>query len=79
MSDYCSGCRYEVKEKAGPLACPFNYLYWDFLDRHREKLKENPRLGHVYRSLERMGADRRREIGRDARRFLAALNGPEQS
>ena len=32
MSDYCGGCRYDVKARGGPDACPFNPLYWDFLD-----------------------------------------------
>ncbi|GLR69003.1 deoxyribodipyrimidine photo-lyase [Acidocella aquatica] len=25
MSDFCSGCHYDVKQKTGPDACPFNY------------------------------------------------------
>ncbi|MGL6133698.1 MAG: cryptochrome/photolyase family protein, partial [Prochlorococcaceae cyanobacterium] len=38
MSSYCKGCRYNVKQRTGPDACPFNALYWDFLARHREQL-----------------------------------------
>ena len=26
MSDFCRGCAYDVKQKTGPQACPFNYL-----------------------------------------------------
>jgi deoxyribodipyrimidine photolyase-related protein len=33
MSDYHKGCAYDVKMRTGPKACPFNYLYWDFLMR----------------------------------------------
>jgi deoxyribodipyrimidine photolyase-related protein len=73
MSDYCSSCRYKVKEKTGPEACPFNYLYWDFLDRHRDKLGGNPRLGQVYRTWDRMDEDRKREARKDARHFLDVL------
>jgi deoxyribodipyrimidine photolyase-related protein len=73
MSDYCSFCRYKVKEKTGPEACPFNYLYWDFLDRHRDKLGGNPRLGQVYRTWDRMDEDRKREARKDARHFLDVL------
>ncbi|MEM7614457.1 MAG: cryptochrome/photolyase family protein, partial [Pseudomonadota bacterium] len=36
MSDYCGGCAYKVSQKRGEGACPFNPLYWDFLDRNRE-------------------------------------------
>jgi deoxyribodipyrimidine photolyase-related protein len=70
MSDYCSSCRYKVKEKQGPDACPFNYLYWDFLARNRERLGDNPRLGPVYRTWDRMSEDRKKSVREDAARFL---------
>ena len=34
MSDYCQSCYYDVKQKSGAKACPFNYLYWDFFIRN---------------------------------------------
>jgi len=58
MSDYCSGCRYDVKAKTGTDACPFNPLYWDFLVRNRARLDGNPRMGPMYRTWNRMGEDR---------------------
>ncbi len=73
MSDYCSACAYKVKEKNGPEACPFNYLYWDFLDRHRDKLAGNPRLGQVYRTWDRMDPARHEAVRADAERFLEQL------
>jgi len=73
MSDYCVSCRYNVKIKNGIEACPFNYLYWNFLDRHRDKLGENPRLRQVFRTWEKMDPDRRRAVRRDARKFLSGL------
>ena len=54
MSDYCGQCAYDVKDRLGEKACPFNALYWDFLARHRETLAKNPRMAMPYRSLERM-------------------------
>ncbi|MBL55435.1 MAG: cryptochrome/photolyase family protein [SAR116 cluster bacterium] len=74
MSDYCSSCRYKVKQKNGPDACPFNYLYWDFLIRHREKLNKNPRLGMIYRTLDKMGEDKQNTIRHDAALFLDKLS-----
>ncbi len=56
MSDYCKGCHYNKKERLGPNACPFNALYWDFFQRHEVKMKNNPRIGMVYRQLEKMDA-----------------------
>ena len=34
MSDYCQGCRFDPKQKTGLDACPYNYLYWRFIDEH---------------------------------------------
>lgn len=54
MSDYCQGCPYNPKEKLGAKACPMNSLYWDFFARHRSILGNNPRLGIVYKQLDKM-------------------------
>ncbi|WP_416898943.1 MAG: cryptochrome/photolyase family protein [Minwuia sp.] len=69
MSDYCGGCHYSVSRKTGPDACPFNYLYWDFLDRKRDRLGGNRRLSNMYATWDRMDGERRDEIRRDAARF----------
>ena len=74
MSDYCSSCRYKVKLKNGPDACPFNYLYWDFLLRNREKLNRNPRLGMIYRTLDKMDEEKLELIKNDAAVFLGNLS-----
>ncbi len=73
MSNYCSECKYNVKEKTGEGACPFNSLYWHFLDRNSHKLKGNPRLGPVYRTWERMNEDKQQEYLKSAENFLATL------
>ena len=76
MSNYCKNCRYKVTEKSGEDACPFNYLYWDFLDRHREKLGNNPRLGMIYRTFDKMAPEKQAGVNADAGRFLAGLDKP---
>ena len=73
MSDYCRSCRYSVKQKTGDGACPFNSLYWDFLDRNAEKLSNNPRLGPVYRTWARMAEDKRQAYRDTAQAFLNEL------
>jgi len=45
MSNYCSSCKYDVKQRIGPKACPFNSLYWHFIDRNKDILKGNNRMG----------------------------------
>ena len=73
MSNYCKHCHYKVSQKNGVTACPFNYLYWDFLIRNRSKLKDNARLGMMYRSLDRMDASKIAAVQHDADRFLTML------
>ena len=73
MSDYCGTCRFDVKAKTGPTACPFNYLYWDFLARNRAHLAGNRRLAYPYATLARFTAEQRAAIAASARQFLATL------
>lgn len=73
MSDYCHSCRYKVQQKTGEDACPFNPLYWHFLERNGDKLRGNPRLGQVYRTWEKMSDEKRADYLDSAERFLEKL------
>jgi len=73
MSDYCAGCRFDVKQKTGPDACPFNPLYWDFLLRNEAVLRGNPRLGQVFRTWDKMASERQAEYRSSAEVILEAL------
>ena len=77
MSDYCAGCRYDVKQRAGPNACPFNFLYWDFIARHQERFAPNPRMALITKSLGRIPADELVEIRSQAARFLDRVCPPK--
>jgi deoxyribodipyrimidine photolyase-related protein len=57
MSNYCQHCRYNYRQAVGETACPFTTLYWDFLDRHAEKLKTNGRMNFQLKNLERRRRD----------------------
>ena len=74
MSDYCKGCAYDVKAKTGETACPFNLLYWHFLDRHRDRFARNPRMANAYRVWERMEKTHRDRVLGDAEAFLRRLD-----
>lgn len=74
MSNYCKNCHYSVTQKTGNNACPFNYLYWNFLDRNREKLKNNPRLALIYKTLEQMDVEKLKAIRADTKTFLSDLD-----
>lgn len=74
MSDYCGSCAYRVQDKTGENACPFNLLYWHFLDRHRERFAGNPRMRTMYRMWDRMDAARCRTVLADAGNWLDRLD-----
>lgn len=73
MSNYCAGCKYKVAKKNGPEACPFNYLYWDFFIRNKDKVKGNPRLNNTYGTLGKMDEEKIQAIQDDAKRFFKAI------
>ena len=78
MSNYCGSCKYKPNVKNGPTACPFNYLYWDFIGRNDGKLRGNPRMGFMYKSLDRMDDEKRQAIQDDSRRFFNAIDSDEK-
>jgi deoxyribodipyrimidine photolyase-related protein len=51
-----------VKAAAGEGACPFNRLYWGFLERNRARLSGNHRLAMPYRTLDGFGEARRASL-----------------
>jgi deoxyribodipyrimidine photolyase-related protein len=69
MGNYCAGCVYRPGEAAGERACPFTTLYYDFLDRHRERFRSNQRMSFQLRNLERK-APRELEAIRNRVRWL---------
>uniref|UniRef100_UPI0040491599 cryptochrome/photolyase family protein n=1 Tax=Flavobacterium sp. TaxID=239 RepID=UPI0040491599 len=54
MSNYCTSCHYKVKDKFGDDACPFNTLYWNFLDDKKEYFANNQRMGMMLNMLHKM-------------------------
>ncbi|MBC7480281.1 MAG: cryptochrome/photolyase family protein [Pseudorhodobacter sp.] len=73
MSDYCGSCHYKVKDRTGPQACPFNPLYWHFLDRHRARFATNPRMAQMYRTWDKMPDTHRATVLADATALLDRL------
>ncbi len=73
MSNYCKNCSYKVAQKNGENACPFNYLYWNFLIENEEKLSKNHRMAMIYKVLEKFDEQKIDDIKKDSRRFLAGI------
>ena len=74
MSDYCAGCRYDKKARTGQDACPFNFLYWNFLLKHEARLRANPRLGNAVLGLRHLDDDERARVGEQAAAFLQVIS-----
>ena len=74
MSDYCGHCRYDVKQRVGLDACPFNALYWDFVARHEDKLAQNRRMAMPYRTWAKQSAAARKATRAQAAAFLEGLD-----
>jgi deoxyribodipyrimidine photolyase-related protein len=73
MSDYCSSCAYDVRARTGARACPFNFLYWDFIARNQSRLQSNQRMALIYKSFERLPEDDVSAMRNDAAAFLDGL------
>jgi len=74
ISNYCKSCQFDVDLKNGDRACPFNYLYWNFLINKREKLINNHRMRMMYSIIDQMTDQKKRKIQEDSQIFLDKLN-----
>lgn len=74
----CARCRYDPDQRTGPDACPFNALYWDFLDRHRARLSKNVRMKQLLGTLDRFGPAQVAAIRATAEAHRAALRPSTQ-
>jgi len=73
MGNYCQECQYNPGKKTGDNACPFNSLYWHFIDRHRDKLSSNQRMGMIYNTWDKMKQANKSAIIEQARHYLSNI------
>ena len=62
MSNYCGSCAYNKKKRLGEDACPFNSLYWNFLDDKKQYFAKNNRMAMMLRLLEKIPPQELAEI-----------------
>jgi deoxyribodipyrimidine photolyase-related protein len=74
MSHYCGTCYYNKSIKTGAKACPFNSLYWNFYDKHEDKLARNPRIGMAYNLWRKMDPNTKAAYLEQAEFYLNNLN-----
>ncbi|EAQ98473.1 cryptochrome/photolyase family protein [Congregibacter litoralis] len=73
QGNHCKACRYDPKETTGEGACPYNSLYWHFIDRHQEYLTRNARMGLIIGGWKKRKAEDRDAIVRWGDRILATV------
>ncbi|GAA4301020.1 cryptochrome/photolyase family protein [Aestuariibaculum suncheonense] len=71
MSNYCDSCYYNKNEKLGKNACPFNSLYWNFLDDKRDVLSKNRRMSMMFSILDKINKNQLIKIKERAQRIIA--------
>jgi deoxyribodipyrimidine photolyase-related protein len=71
MSNYCNDCHYNKNKKTEDDACPFNSLYWNFLDEKRQQLGTNFRMGMMYNLLDKMNMQDLQNIKQKAQHIIA--------
>jgi deoxyribodipyrimidine photolyase-related protein len=78
QGNHCASCRYDPAKVTGPGACPFNSLYWHFINRHAERFNGNPRMALVIKNWQRKNDDEQAAIIQwaDVERERLAPPGP---
>lgn len=74
MSNYCATCFYSKKEKVGEKACPFNSLYWNFIDKHMDLWKKNHRMGMMAANWNKQNPSQKEAVLKQAAIYLENLN-----
>ena len=74
MSDYCKKCSYSITKKTGEKACPFNYLYWNFVDKQRDTFNDSGRVNFMVNMFDNKKSDDEKEAIREStKNFLEQL------
>ncbi|MBQ4804434.1 cryptochrome/photolyase family protein [Aquimarina sp. MMG015] len=70
MSNYCKGCHYKVAKKHENDACPFNSLYWNFLDEKQAYFKNNQRMSMMLNLLHKMDREKLNKLKERANHII---------
>ncbi len=74
MSNYCKSCEYSVTKKTGEGACPFNYLYWNFVDEQREAFEVSGRNSFMVNMFDKKSNKDKKAIKESTKHFLNQLD-----
>ena len=71
QGNHCAQCPYDPAKTTGEGACPYNSLYWRFIDRHSEYLTKNARMGLILGNWRKRAPEQREAILQWADQVLA--------
>jgi Uncharacterized protein related to deoxyribodipyrimidine photolyase len=74
MSNYCQSCHYDVNQRVGENACPFNSLYWHFIETHKKQLRNNGRMGLILNQWDKRDESDKQELLKQARFYLSQVD-----
>lgn len=74
MSDYCDNCHFDHGKRTGEQACPYNFLYWNFLISRQETLQKMPRMARMLYNLKYLDDAERKRVQESASQFLESLD-----
>lgn len=75
MGNYCSDCQYSHTKRLGENACPFNALFWNFLDDKKEHFKDNHRMNMM---MSLLGKKDKSELAQLKERAKEVIEHPER-
>jgi len=70
MGNYCKECSYSHTVKSGKNACPFNALYWNFLEEKKDHFKNNQRMSMMMSLLEKKSKEELNELQQRAKEII---------
>jgi len=71
MGNYCKECSYSHTKKSGKKSCPFNSLYWNFLEDKKAFFKDNQRMNMMLSLLKKKNKEELKDLQDRARKIIA--------
>jgi deoxyribodipyrimidine photolyase-related protein len=70
MGNYCKECSYSHTVRSGENSCPFNSLYWNFLEEKKAHFNNNQRMSMMMSLLEKKSKEELNEIQERAHKII---------
>ena len=74
MGDHCKSCVYDPKQSTGAKACPYNALYWNFIDLHQDKFAKHHRMALMVKHWRNKESETQDALTQWAQRSLDNIN-----